>query len=312
MSNRDRYRKTMKERYLLSEGVANTSIKKIKRKDAFTGTLFVSAPIFVITLFVFGAFGLSLWLTFFSGEDFEELRYVGLQNWKKLFTLETKNFKNAIKNTMLFASLTTIFNITGALVISSILNSKSVKRKNFFMTIYFLPQVTSAIASAIIFVKLTGPNTLFNLDIVRNPKDTIWVMIISSVWGGVSGGMVTFNTAFSGIGNSQYESASLDGASAWQKFTNITIPSLGPVLAYTLITSIIGGMGVFDQAYILTINGAEIDSVMTWALLGYSRILKLGDNGVNVGLGMVILTLLGITIFILTRLANIIRPMERK
>lgn len=318
--NQKNIRQMMKERYYEASGKGNRDIRKIMRRDMAVGTIFTLAPIVVIGIFVFAAFGIAIWLSFYSGKldpSFKHIKYTGLKNWSLLFNEEKPIFVKAIKNTLLFAAVTTACNIVGALIIASLLNSKTVgKRKNTFMVLYFLPQITSGIASAIIFIKLTGKNTVFGLDLISNPHDAIWVIIIASIWGGISGGIITFNSAFSGVDPSQYESASLDGASTWVKFKSITVPALGPILSYTIITSIIGSMGVFDQAFIMNVVGADSSSVMTWALLGFGHIQGLQGNGAmivsNVGLGILILTLLGITIFIVTRIANIIKPIERK
>ncbi|WKX02587.1 carbohydrate ABC transporter permease [Candidatus Mycoplasma mahonii] len=312
-------RKLLKERYYVASGKSNRQIKKIRRRNNVTGSIFVFTPILILFIYVFAAFGIAIWLSFYAGRldpSLSKIRYVGWANWGLLFNQQKSIFLIAIKNTFIYASITTGFNIIGALIISSILNSKTVKKKNIFMTFYFLPQVTSGIAVAIIFIKLTGTNSFFGFNIIKNPSDAIWIMIISSVWTGISGGLVTFNTAFSGIDSTQYESASLDGAGTFKKFLRITVPSLGPILAYTVVTSIIGGMGVFDQAYVMSVAGGDSSSVMTWTLLGFARIIGLPNSGSgfapNVGLGVATLVLLGITIFVLTRIANIIRPLERK
>lgn len=314
------FRQMMKERYYEASGKGNREIRKIMRREMTIGTIFTFMPIVVVTVFVFAAFAIALWLSFYGGQltlKFDKIRYVGLKNWSLLFNENFNNLKKAVKNTLLFAGVTTICNVTGALIIASLLNSRVVgKKKNMFMVLYFLPQLTSGIASAIIFIKLTGKNTVFGLDLYGNPQDAIWVMIISAIWGGISGGIITFNAAFSGVDPSQYESASLDGASTWVKFKKITVPSLGPILSYTLITSLIGGMGVFDQAFILNSIGADPSSVLTWSLLGWAHIMGLGTGGgafaKNVGLGVVTLVLLGVTIFVVTRLVNMVKPLERK
>lgn len=321
MNKQNNVRQIMKERYFIASGKGNKDIRKSMRRDMALGTIFTITPIAVITIFVMLAFAIAIWLSFYSGQldpSLKRIHYTGLKNWSLLFHEGKEQFVLAIKNTLLFAAITTACNVTGALIIASLLNSKVVgRRKNAFMVLYFLPQITSGIASAIIFIRLTGKNSVFGLDLVASPHDAIWVMIISSIWGGISGGIITFNSAFSGVDPSQYESASLDGASTWTKFLKITVPSLGPILSYTIITSIIGGMGVFDQAYILNVVGADSKSVLTWALLGFGYIQGLTGAGgttipLNVGLGIVVLTLLGLTIFVATRIANIIRPIERK
>ncbi|TCG11544.1 carbohydrate ABC transporter permease [Mycoplasma marinum] len=315
LSDRKLIRNALKERVLIAEGATNSQIRRIKRKEALTASVFVATPIVIISIYVFLAFILAIILSFFSGNldpSMKSIHYVGFGNWTKVF--KDPMLGKAVKNTFLFASVTTAFNIVGALIITSILNLGKIKNKNFFLTIYFFPQVTSSIAAAIIFTKIIGKDGLFHLDLIKNPSDAMWIMIVSSIWGGISGGMITFNTAFSGIGNSQYEAAKVDGASAWQSFISITVPSLGPILAYTLITSVIGGMGVFDQAYVMALIGGNGRSVMTWSLLGFARIIPVKGAGMipNVGLGVATLTFLGITIFGLTKIINIFKPIDRK
>lgn len=310
-------RKILAERLVISSGRSNKEIKRIKRFNTFTASVFVTVPILVLTIFVFAAFAIGVWLSFYAGRlspSLKGLRFVGLDNWKLLIQnpLVNRWMIIAIKNTLIFASITTACNIVGALIISSILNSKLIKNKNAFMAIYFFPQLTSAIASAIIFFRLG--EVLFDFNYVLDGSAALWMVIIASVWGGISGGMITFNTAFSGIGASQYEASLIDGASPLRQFFSITIPSLGPILAYTLITSLIGGMGIFDSVFLFAANGAPPEGYMTWALYGFGFLQEVKGFPIRVarvGLGMVVLMTLGITIFITTRIANIIKPMDR-
>lgn len=313
--NRKTIRHHLKNRILIAKGSSNSQIKKMRRRDSITASIFVATPILVITIYVFLAFGIALVLSLFSGQldpSLKGLKYTGFKNWS--FVFKDPLFAIAIRNTMIFASITTVMNVFGALIIASILNLGKIKNKNLFLTIYFLPQVTSGIASAIIFTKLVGKNGIFQLDLVMNPQDALWIMIISSVWGGISGGMIVFNTAFSGVGNSQYEAAKIDGSGIWTTFWKITVPTLGPILAYSLITSLIGGMGVFDQAFVLSLIGADSESIMTWSLLGFARIISVKGASLqpNVGIGIVVLSFLGLTIFIMTRIVSIIRPLDGK
>ena len=303
-----------KERKQYQKLKYNRYQKKIIIFDTVTGWAFLSPLLIVALIFSTVAIIIAVWLTFQKGVSWEELEFVGFDNWKKL-SLPALELSSALKNTLFYAVVSVPMIIISSLVVSSLLNSKHIKQKEIFLAIFFLPQVTSAIASTIIFKQLLSPDGLIKIDYYTNPKKIIWVVIISSVWGSVAGSLITMNTAFTSIDKNQYEAAELDGASGFKKFTNITMPSINPIVSYSLIMGLIGGIGIFDGPYLLAATtGIPPDGLMTMMLKGFWFIIPPPNvaSQPNIGLGTTILFLTSAIMAGATIIANVLFPLSRR
>lgn len=290
----------------------NRYVRKSITFETVTGWAFLSPLLIVALIFSTAAIGIGLWITFYSGQV-GDLEYVGFDNWKMLSN-KALNLGLAFKNTFFFAGVSVPIILVVSLVLSGILNSKLIKRKEIFLGIFFLPQVTSAIASTLIFKQLFSPNGFIKIDYLSNPRLALWVVIISAIWGGVAGQLITFNTAFTSINKTQYEAAELDGAGGLKKFLNVTLPSIGPIIAYALIMGIIGGLGVFDGPYLLAATAnVNPDGLMTVMLKGFTFIRPpQAQVSPDLGLGTTILFLLSFVMAAATIVANIFMPMSKK
>ncbi len=301
-----------KERKTYSQIKYNRYQRKTVVLETIAGWSFVSPLLIVAIIFSTTAVGIAVWLTFQSGSSINNLHFVGFQNWKRIFE-KSFHLSVAIKNTFLYATVSVPIIIVTSLIISAILNSSWIKFKRLFLAIFFLPQVTSAVASTLIFRQLFSKNGFIKLDYGANPKLVLWVVIISAVWGGVAGSLITFNTAFATIDNTQYEAADLDGAGGLKKFLNITIPSIGPIIAYSLIMGIIGGMGVFDGPYLMAVTtGLDADQFTTLIFKGFNYIIPSSAySRVNLGVGTTILFFTALLISGMTFVGNIIFPISK-
>ena len=188
-----------------------------------------------------------------------------------------------------------------------ILNLTKVKGKKLFLVAFFLPQVTSAVASTIVFVTML--NAPFNLS--NSPQNWFFIVVISGIWIQTASSLVTFNTSFAGLSRIEYQAAKLDGANAWTRFIRITIPALFPIISYQIIMTLIFGMTAFAQSFILIalgyVEGTDlVGEIILWPVIGFMRVKGGSGFGTNVGLGMLILAILGIVLFFLTYIANLL------
>ena len=303
-SERKQYQKLKYNRYQ----------KKVIIFDTITGWAFLSPVLIVAIIFVSSTIAIALWLTFQKGDTFANLESAGFRNWERIFD-ESINLYGALKNTVFYAVVSVPIIVITSLVISALLNSRYVRNKEVFLAIFFLPQVTSAIASTIIFKQLISPQGFIRINYYEDPTKVIWIVIISAIWGGVAGSLITMNTAFASIDKNQYEAADLDGASGFQKFTKITVPSISPIVSYALIMGMIGGLGVFDGPYLLVATtGLDPDGMITLVLKGFWYIIPPPNtgSGVNIGLGTTILFFTSLLMAISTMIANVLFPLSRK
>jgi len=219
---------------------------------------------FYILFAVFGLFPIvaGLAISFFSWNGVDPMRFVGMQNYLRL--LADGMFWKAMGNTALIGLIAHVFILGGGLVLAYILNSNLVKFQNGFKTVYFLPMVTSAVASAIVFKALFGLNNgLINfvfksmgfegIDWWGGNGDFVKVAVIAMFsWQWIGWNMVIYLAGMQAISHDIYEAAEIDGANHVQVFFRITVPLLKPIILFTVIQSTIGTLGLFTEPFILT------------------------------------------------------------
>ena len=226
--------------------------------------LFISP--FYILFAIFGLFPVifSLYLAFNKWDGIGRMRFTGLNQFRYLLT--DIQFWKAIWNTLEIWVYSTIPMLFFALVIAFLLNSVYLKYRTVYRVAYFLPNVTSIVAVAIIFNTLFGNNYGFlnfvlasiGLEPVEWLNSAFWIKIaIASmvVWRWTGYNAIIYLAGLQSIPSDLYEAARIDGASTAQTFFRITIPLLRPVILFTVLTSTIGGMQVFTEPQVLLGNG---------------------------------------------------------
>lgn len=216
---------------------------------ALAGTLiFIIIPVFV-------SFGFS----FIEWDLLNTPKFVGLLNYKEVFTDDV--FYKILGNTFVYAISTSVFGVIIPLVLACILNSK-IRGSDFYKTAYFLPFVTPMIVIAIVWQWIFDPNIgLMNKVLMTNIKwlyDTNYAMfavIIVSVWRLIGYNMVIFLSGLSGINQSLFEAAKIDGANSYRIFKDITVPLLSPTIFFVVIITCISSFQVFDLIYMMTEGG---------------------------------------------------------
>ena len=256
---------------------------------ALLGTL-----IFII-IPVFCSFGLS----FTKWDLLNQIQFVGFDNYKLLFSDDL--FYKILLNTVVFALSTSILGVIIPLILASILNTK-IRGSEFFKTAYFLPFITPMVVIAIVWTWIFDPNIgflnqIFNLNIkwLYDEKYAMPVLIMVSVWKLIGYNMVIFLSALSGVSQSLFEAAKIDGANSFQVFKNITIPVLSPTIFFVIVITAISSFQVFDLIYLMT-QGGPFDSTN---VLVYS-IYKNAFEYFNVGYSCAIAYVLFAIILVLT------------
>ncbi|MDI9421098.1 MAG: sugar ABC transporter permease [Bacillota bacterium] len=206
----------------------------------------------------------ALGLSFMRWDSYSPISFVGLRNFQLM--LKDSSFKIAFWNTLYFTGLTVPLTIVAALALALVLN-KGLRSVKIFRSIHFFPHVASTIAVAVVWQFLYHPDMgpinhfLRAIGIGDPPRWTAsvtWAMpavILMSVWKSAGYYMVMFLAGLQGIPQHLYEVATIDGATAWQKFRSVTLPLLTPTLFFVLTMNLIYSFKVFDQIYIMTQGG---------------------------------------------------------
>lgn len=214
----------------------------------------------LIFIFVFSV--LPLIRTFelsFLSNSILNAEFVQWENYA--FVLKDPHFHKALQNTSLFALIVVPLGMVISLIIAIILNQK-IKGAKILETIFFLPYLTSIIAIGIVFRYLFHGNygfinyflSLFNLgpfDFLNNPKLNIISLMIFGIWSSLAFNIIILLSGLRSIDKNFYTLAKMYGASPFEEFTKITLPSLIPILTFLSITNFISAFKVYAQVFSL-------------------------------------------------------------
>ena len=274
-------------------------LNKILNNQKFAGWIFILPALIGTLIFIVIPVICSFGLSFCKWDLINPVQFAGLDNYKEIFS-EPLFFK-ILLNTIVFAVSTSVFGVIIPLILACILNSK-IRGSEFFKTAYFLPFITPMIVIGIIWEWIFDPNIGFLANVLNLHINWLYdtnfampALIIVSVWKLIGYNMIIFLASLSGISNSMFEAAKIDGANAYQTFKNVTVPLLSPAIFFVVIITAISSFQVFDLIYLMT-QGGPLDSTN---VLVYA-IYKNAFEYFNVGKASAIAYVLFLIILVLT------------
>lgn len=185
--------------------------------------------------------------------------WVGLKNFQFLFN--QPNFVRTIWNTLYIAVFKLLLGIVVPVTFALLLNEMiSNKLKRIYQTLIYIPNFLSWVILAGVLMDLLGSDGAINIllgkigispiPFLGNAKIFPWTMIVSDVWKGFGYGTIVYLAALTGIDPGLYESATLDGATRWQRMRFITLPLLKPTIVLMLVLALGGVLNAgFDQVF---------------------------------------------------------------
>lgn len=276
--------------------------------------LSVLVPMAVIFL-VFWIYPLlnGLWGSFTRWQAFvTDREFIGLQNYQSL--IADPVFIRSVANTLIYAAIYVPGSIILALSLALAIEGSG-RPKTLFRFVYFLPVVTSVIATGLIWAFLYQPSVgLFNqvLGLVGlptqrfllSPDQALVSVIVYSLWKSLGFQMVLFMAGLNNIDRSFLEAARVDGAGRWSAFRHVTLPLLRPTMIFVSLTGIIEALQVFGPIFVMTsreanaapggpLNSTMVTSVYQWQVafrelnLGYASAMGIALFGI-----MLVITLL--------------------
>ena len=269
--------------------------------------IFVSP--FIIVFLVFYLYPMiSTIIMSFQEIGFGEAEFIGLANYKKLFNV---HYKNALLTSTNYTFWTILFLVPLPIILAVLLNSDKTKFTNFFRSSIFMPALTSVIVAGMFFRYAFGEqaSTLANSIIgffglepitwLQNSIPAMIALVVLCVWRWMGVNIIYFLSGLQSIPEEIYEAADIDGASSWDKFKYITIPSLKPVIIYVITISVFGGYKMFAESYAYWQTATPNDIGMTIV----SYIYQTGFNNFNMGFASAI----GITLLLIVLIVNVIQ-----
>ncbi len=295
----------MRTAYSKNERIANMFVFKRSKFSLSPrwAPYFFIAP-FLILFLVFGAFPLlfSLYMSFHSWEPssgLHSLQFVGLENFR--FALSDEWFWKSLGNTAWLALASGVPQHLVAIPLAAFIHNHFHRLRDAVVGAYFLPYITSTVAIAIMFsvlfstefglinyciqllAKIPGlhyvlPTT--NTDWLGQPESLKPAIAFVVFWRYLGFNVVLYLAALQAIPKDLYEAAHLDGAKPWQQFLYITLPGLRPMIFFGITLSVIGGLQLFEEPFVLTGGrGGPEQAGMTAAIYLYRLAFDFNDFG---------------------------------
>ncbi len=213
--------------------------------------------------------------------------FVGLSNYVRLFG--DAKFWKTLTTTIIYLLGIPIGMILGLLLALGM--NRKLPGVRVLRTMYYVPVISSLVAVSILWAWIYNYdygllNTIIKILTGKNGPnwlgDQVLIkvsMIIFMVWKGLGTSIILYLAGLQSIPKNYYEAADIDGANAWQKFRNVTLPLISPITFYILITTLIGGFQVFVEVDVMTTNGGVGYSAATIVYYLYNKAFKNAQMG---------------------------------
>ncbi len=214
---------------------------------------------FITYLPLLGVFGISL----FSWSGLSDPKFIGFRNYVKLFTTDPYMI-DSIRVTLYFAILAVISSLIYSLFVAMLLNRK-IPARSFWRAVYYVPYVLPATAIYVgwswlyeanfgFFNYLLSRMGITKIYFVADSRYVVPSLALIAVW--LSGNLIViFLAGLQNVPRVYHEAAEIDGANGWQRFCNVTLPCMTPIIFYNLLMSLITNMQVVTPALALTSGG---------------------------------------------------------
>jgi len=234
----------------------------------------------IIIVFSLVPIGVVLWLSLHRYNQLSPTTpWIGLRNYNFAFTNDP-NFTNALHNTLKYALVAVPVNIVISLPIALGLNQMK-RFKAVFRTAFFMPVIASAVAVSLLWNSiydaqagwLNGFLSRVGLPThswLLEPGTALWSVLAAAVWQDLGYNILIFLAGLQGIPEDFYDAAKVDGAGAWRRFTNITLPLLQRTTMFVLVLTMISYLQEFTHIQVMT-NGGPVNTTQTLVLYTYLK-----------------------------------------
>ncbi len=285
-----------------------------RRREAIAGLLFVLP--WLLSLLVFTTYPVlsAFYLSLTEYNIVQPPTWVGLENYRTMFTSDPA-FWTSVKNSTYYAVISVPLRLVLALALALILNMGA-RGIGLYRMLFYLPALVPPVAGTIVFILMFNPDSgLINtlLEAVGLPAlgwltDPTWskpALIILSLWGlGVE--TLIFLAGLKEIPQSLLEAAAIDGAGPWQRFRNIVLPLLSPVILFNLVMGVIYSFQVFTQALVIGgTNGEPLDSTLMFIVHIYRNAFRYFAMGYASALSVVLFIAVLLVTLVIFRSARV-------
>lgn len=259
----------------------------LARKQALEGYLCILPWLIGFVCFTLGPMVGALALSFTSYDIITPPEFTGLANLQRAF--KDPLFYASLNNTAYISLLSVPLQQALALSLAMMLNQK-LKGIAIYRTIFYLPSQMPLVAAALLWLWVFNPDFglanafldklglaplkwLFDVNLVK-PS-----LVLITLWGGIGTPMIVFLAGLQGVPDSLYEAAAIDGAGAWAKFRNVTVPMISPVIFFNLIIGVIASFQAYFTLVYTTTQGGPANSSLIYIIYLFFKAFKDFDMG---------------------------------
>lgn len=280
---------------------------RTRRGDALTAALFLGPSLLVFIVFKYYPLIYNFYLSLTSWNFYSPIKkFVGLANYRAIFA--SAQFWQVLWQTLFYTFWSSALSLAAGFAIAAALFRKRGVVGTALRTLFFIPNITTASAVALLWIWVFDPEAglagqifaLLGRESPRwllTPEYAMWIVISLSVWRSMGYVMLIYHSGMSGIPGEIYDAASIDGANARQQLFRITLPLLKPTTFFLAVTSFISAMQVFDIVSVMT-GGGPYGTTMVMNLYIYQTAFVKAKAGYASALSAILFILvLVVTVF---------------
>lgn len=272
----------------------STGAARLHRNAPFWLNLMYLPALLLFLLFIVYPFLKGVQISFTNWNGFSQTyKWIGLDNYKRMFS--DPNIGIVIRNTLIYGVGSTLLqNIFGLLY--ALLLNKSIKIHGLARTIAYLPVIVSGLIMGYIFyfffqfrggafndvLKLFG---MAPINMLGDPNLNVWIIMLVNSFQFMGTAMIIYLAGLQSISKDYFEAADIDGANAWVKFKNVTLPLLMPSITINVVLNLIGGLKLFDAIMALTGGGPGYAS-QSMSTMMYKTYFSSQDAGYASAIGI--------------------------
>ena len=278
----------------------------MKKRDHY-GYIFIAPFFLVFLVFLIYPVILTFYYTFTDFKGYGDYAVIGIDNWSRFFT--DGQFFTAFINTWKIWGMNIVVQLGLAFILVFIFSDLvwKIKAVGFFRTLFYLPNLITLASVSMLFRVLLNENygafnqVLLNLGFIDEfynylgrPFSAQASVALIQAWMWFGNSFLFLMAGVTGISKDYFEAAKVDGANRFQMFGKITLPLLKPIMLYVAITSLIGGMQIFELPLLLTNGlGQPKDALLTMVLLLYNQAFRFTNfgYGATVAYGIFMITI---------------------
>jgi len=284
-----------------------TSIGGQRLREALVGYSFIAIPMFVYGLLFLFPIAYAIYISRYNWGILGKIEPdpIGLDNYREAF--HDERFGIAIKNGLKFTISFTIFTMALGLFVAVVVNN-AIRWRGFFRSAFYFPAISGSAAITAIAIYILSVDGLFNRITglhhawFGESGTALWAIVGLNSWT-TSGTVMLFYLAYlQAIPTDVYEAAAIDGAGAWRTFWKVTFPLLKPGHFFVSTLLVIGGLKMFDQAFIASGgNGGPNNATLVPVLYLYRVAFYDARYGFAAAVGLVLMLLM-LTLTLVQRL----------